>query len=167
LAAQAAAGVSICIAGAGLAVRIVAASFTLSWTHTVEKTRWQETWRVEGDRFVLAEARIEGSGAGMEPPPQARLEGGAYVWRPDASREAIVLRRHPLAGDWLLCAGGRCDSIGDWLGGDADPVILSPAAANGCGPAAPRRGGRQGGATAGLHPSARGRDPSRRVPRRR
>src|SRR5688500_11742053 len=41
---------SFCLAAAGLAVEIVAASFTLAWTHTIEKTVWEEDWRVEGDR---------------------------------------------------------------------------------------------------------------------
>ena len=25
---------------------LAAATFTLSWTHSVEKTRWEETWRI-------------------------------------------------------------------------------------------------------------------------
>ena len=117
---------SFCLATAGLAVEIAASTFTLSWTHTVEKTLWQEHWRVEADRLVLEEARIEGSGAGMEPPPEARLVDGSYVWSPNRAETAIVLRRDPHAGDWRLCAAGRCDKLGEWLGADADPVKLSP-----------------------------------------
>ena len=48
---------SLCIAAAGLAVEIAVSGFTLAWTHTVEKTEWQEDWRIEGDRLMLAEAR--------------------------------------------------------------------------------------------------------------
>jgi len=117
---------SLCLAAAGLAVEIAASSFTLSWTHTIEKTEWQERWRVESGRLILAEARVKGSGAGMEPPPDARLEGGFYVWNPGIEREAILLRRDPHAGDWRLCAGGRCAALGEWLGRDADPVRLLP-----------------------------------------
>jgi hypothetical protein len=128
---------SLCLAAASLAIEVAASTFTLSWRHTIEKTLWQETWRVEADRLVLAEARIEGSGAGMEPPPEARLEAGAYVWEPNEARASIVLRRYPGAGDWRLCAAGRCDDLGDWMGRDADPVVVLPAEGNGCEPAAP------------------------------
>lgn len=116
---------SFCLAGAGVAVHVAASSFSLSWTHTIEKTEWRETWRVEGDRLVLAEARIKGSGAGMEPPPEARLVGGAYVWEPNIALRSIVLRRNPGAGDWTLCANNRCDKLGDWLERDVEPVTLS------------------------------------------
>lgn len=117
---------SLCLAAAGAAISIAASAFTLSWTHSIERTRWEEDWRVAGGRLALMEARVKGSGAGMEPPPHARLENGYYVWRPDAPpREEIVLRRAPQAGDWTLCAGGRCAPLGEWLGRDADPVRLS------------------------------------------
>jgi len=124
---------SFCLAAAGVAVHVVATSFTLSWMHTIEKTEWSESWRVEADRLVLAEARIEGSGAGMEPPGDARLEDGAYVWDPDIAQSSITLRRYPSAGDWTLCAGDRCASLGDWLRRDADPVTISASAGEDCG----------------------------------
>ena len=118
---------SLCIAAAGLALEIAASSFTLAWTHSVEKTVWEEDWRVQGDRLILARARIQGSGAGMEPPPEARLENGFYAWEPRLpERTEIVLRRAPEAGDWRLCAGGRCAELGEWLGTEADPVALRP-----------------------------------------
>ena len=116
---------SLCIAAAGLAVEIAVSTFTLAWTHTVEKTEWQEDWRIEGGRLVLVEARVQGSGAGMEPAAEARLVGVFYTWRPDVPplRE-IVLRRAPEADDWRLCAGDRCAPLAEWLGGDTDPVRL-------------------------------------------
>ena len=118
---------SLCIAAAGLVVQVAASSFTLSWTHTIEKTRWEEDWRVEGDGLVIDEARVQGSGAGMEPPAEARLEGGFYVWAPDIPPvPELVLRRAPEAGDWTLCAAGRCATLGDWLVGEADPVRIRP-----------------------------------------
>ena len=118
---------SLCIAAAGLAVQIAASTFALAWTHTIEKTVWEEDWRIEGDRLVLDEARIQGSGAGMEPPPEAKLEDGFYGWRPNVPPvPEIVLRRAPQAGDWRLCAAGRCATLAEWLGGEADPVALRP-----------------------------------------
>ena len=125
---------SICLAAAGVVLEIAASSFTLSWTHTIEKTEWQEEWRVESRRFVLDEARVKGSGAGMEPPPDARLEHGFYVWNPQVERAEILLRRDPHAGDWRLCAAGRCAPLGEWLGSDAEPVTLSASPRHGCGP---------------------------------
>jgi hypothetical protein len=119
---------SLCLVGAGVAVTIAAEAFSLSWTHTIEKTEWREEWRVEAGELVLEEASVKGSGAGMEPPAEARLEDGAYVWRPGTRHPGLVLRRDPHAGDWTLCAGGRCDPIGVWLGEDADPVEISAAA---------------------------------------
>jgi hypothetical protein len=128
---------SFCLLATGLAVHVTASAFTLSWTHTVEHTLWQEEWRVESERLVLTEARIKGSGAGMEPPPEARLEGGFYVWSSGLARAEIMLRRDPHAGDWRLCANGRCAELGDWLGTDADPVILRPADEEDCAAHAP------------------------------
>jgi hypothetical protein len=125
--------VSLCLAAAGLAVEIAASAFTLSWTHTVEKIVWQEDWRVEAGRLVLDEARVKGSGAGMEPPQGAALRGGFYVWRPDVpARPELVLRRAAEAGDWRLCAAGRCAALGEWLGSGADPVRIFWAQAGSC-----------------------------------
>lgn len=117
---------SLCLAAAGLAVQIAASSFSLSWTHTIERTRWEEDWHSEGDRLVIDEARVKGSGAGMEPPPEARLENGFYAWSPRLPPLAeLVLRRDPHAGDWTLCAAGRCALLAEWLGLHADPVTVS------------------------------------------
>lgn len=116
---------SLCLAAAGLAVEIAASSFTLAWTHTVEKTLWEEDWGIEGDRLVLRQARVKGSGAGMEPPPEARLEAGFYVWEPGIAVAEIVLRREAHAGDWRLCAAGSCAPLGERLGGEGDPVKLA------------------------------------------
>jgi hypothetical protein len=118
---------SLCIAGAGLAVAIATQGFTLAWTHTIEKTEWQEDWRIDGDRLVIEEARIKGSGAGMDPPADAVLKDGFYAFHPRIPPlPEIVLRRAPQAGDWRLCTEVRCATVGEWLGGQADPVVLDP-----------------------------------------
>jgi hypothetical protein len=117
--------VSLCLAAAGLAIQMAATEFSLSWTHTVERTRWEEHWRVTDAGLDLIEARVKGSGAGMEPPPGARLENGFYIWQPELPpQREIALRRAAGIGDWELCAGGRCGLIRDWLGGAGDPVTL-------------------------------------------
>jgi hypothetical protein len=123
---------SVCLAGAGVAVAVSVGSFTLSWTHTVEKTEWIEEWQASEGELVLERARVKGSGAGMEPPAEATLEQGFYVWRPELSVLDILLRRDAHAGDWRLCAAGRCDEIAGWLGRDVDPVRIYAAGAKGC-----------------------------------
>jgi hypothetical protein len=124
---------SLCLAAAGTVLSIAATDFTLSWMHSVEKTEWRETWRVAEAGLVLEEAAVRGSGAGMEPPPGARLVEGFYRWNPDAAPvPEVVLRRARQVGDWRLCANGRCADLGEWLGVDADPVTLSSLAPADC-----------------------------------
>jgi len=119
---------SFCLAGAGVAVSIAAQTFSLSWTHTIEKTEWREDWRIDGEELVLQKASVKGSGAGMEPPPEAQLEGGFYVWRPETREVVLTLRRDPHAGDWTLCAEARCEPIAAWIGVEVDPVEIRAAA---------------------------------------
>ena len=119
---------ALCLMGAGLTVHLAVASFTLGWTHTIERVPWEEDWRVEPQALVLIQSRIKGSGAGMEPPPQARLVDGWYAWAPDnPSRVEIVLRRAAGVADWRLCAPELgCRTLGALLGVEADPVTLAP-----------------------------------------
>ncbi|MGQ7790938.1 DUF1850 domain-containing protein [Faunimonas sp. B44] len=123
-----------CLAGGGAAAKVAALAFSLSWTHTIERTEWSERWEVRPDGLVVVEASVATSGAGMEPPDGARLAGGRYVWQPAVPPlPELVLRRAAEAGDWTLCAAGRCDSLGTWLGTEADPVRIVPAE-DGCSP---------------------------------
>ncbi|MCA6125803.1 DUF1850 domain-containing protein, partial [Bradyrhizobium sp. WSM 1704] len=62
---------SLCLASAGVVKALQAAAFTLAWTHSIEKTAWQEDWVVTSAGLELTQARIKGTGAGMEPPPEA------------------------------------------------------------------------------------------------
>ena len=74
---------AVCFLVAGmLRATLPVDTFTVAWQHSVEKTRWEEDWRVAGRRLVAVESRIEGSGAGMDPPPDARLVDGAWHWHP-------------------------------------------------------------------------------------
>ena len=45
-------------------------SFTLAWQHTVEKVLWEEDYRLSERGLLLEEARVRGSGAGMEIPDE-------------------------------------------------------------------------------------------------
>ena len=70
----------VCVPPAAWCVALALESFTLAWTHSIEKIRWEEDWRVAGDQLVLTEARVRGSGAGMEASGRQLRNG---VWRYD------------------------------------------------------------------------------------
>ena len=105
-------GLSLCLASAGLVKALSIAAFTLVWTHSVEKVEWQEDWRVTREGLVLTQARVKGSGAGMEPPPEARLVNGWFQWQPKrAAMPQVVLGNSGAAGEWRLCHDGNCETL--------------------------------------------------------
>ena len=109
---------ALALAGA-LSWRLPMAEVTLAWTHSVERTEWRETWLVENDGLRLKEARIKGSGAGMEPGETARLEAGWWVWQPETPLvvASLLLARSGAVGDYLLCDGQICRPLEGWLPG--------------------------------------------------
>ena len=112
---------SLCIAAGAAALTLATQSFTLAWTHSVEKTEWREHWEVTAEGLDLTEARIKGSGAGMEPPADAVLKDGWYVYRPDVPPlAALRLAVSGATGEgWRLCADGDCTVLDDLLAGAA------------------------------------------------
>src|SRR4051812_31983919 len=115
----------LCIAAAGLVLSLPLSSFTLAWTHSIEKIRWEEDYRLERGRLVLDEARIRGSGAGMEPPPDAVLRNGVWHYKPDIAPLATLrLTRSPFTADYQLCHAGQCRPFGDLLGQAATAEIV-------------------------------------------
>ena len=95
---------------------IATTQFTLRWQHSIEKTAWEEDYVVAGDWLLLSSARIQGSGAGMEPPPGALLQGGVWHYRvADPWRRALVLARSEFVRDYELCLDGRCQPLSDWI----------------------------------------------------
>lgn len=114
---SAATAAALCIGLLGTtapAAVVPAESFTLRWTHSVEKIVWRESYRVGQDFFRLTEAAIQGTGAGMEPPPEARFENGWYIYRPDRRVPEIVVPDSSFTGPMTLCAGGRCEPVAAW-----------------------------------------------------
>lgn len=118
---------ALCLAGGGAVVRLAVAAFTLGWSHTVEHTRWEEDWSVHPNGLRLETARVEGSGAGMDPGPDARRVGAMWVWHPGMELPAVSLRRAVEAGDdWRICTGSDgCQTLGALLPRAADPVQIS------------------------------------------
>jgi hypothetical protein len=108
---------SLCLASAGIVKTLAVAAFTLAWTHSIEKVEWQEDWRVASRGLELMQARVKGFGAGMEPPPDARLVDGWFQWqlRRTAMPE-IALGNSGAAGEWRLCTDGTCRTLSEIFG---------------------------------------------------
>jgi len=93
-------------------------AFTLAWTHSIEKVRWEEDYRVDIDpatsqpRLHAVAARIKGSAAGMEPPPDAVLRGGWYHYTPAiANPPELRLTRSEFTPDYDWCMTSRCQPM--------------------------------------------------------
>jgi hypothetical protein len=109
--------VSLCLASVGVVKMLSVTAFTLAWTHSVEKVDWQEDWRITPAGLELAQVRVKGSGAGMEPPPEARLVDGWFQWKPKRSAmPEVVLGNSGAAGEWRLCHDGNCRTLSDIFG---------------------------------------------------
>jgi hypothetical protein len=116
---------SLCLTAAGSTLALAWSVFTLAWTHSVERIEWREDWRVTPAGLALDEARVRGAGAGMEPPPSARLEGGWWRYEPaHAAPAAVVLARSDAVADWRLCRGEHCVPLGALVGDRAKQVIM-------------------------------------------
>jgi hypothetical protein len=115
----------ICILAAGKMTTFAATAFTLAWTHSIEKTRWQEDWAVTPAGLEIVEARVKGSGAGMDPGADAVLSDGWWKWRPALPPQSeLVLSASDATGEgWTLCAEGRCALFGE---GPGDPAVVRP-----------------------------------------
>ena len=115
----------LCVVAAGKALVIATGIFSLSWTHSVEKTEWGENWLVTGQGLELTQARVKGSGAGMDPGEGARLEDGWWVWSPElpAIPELVLAASGETVSAWSLCHPNGCLE----LGADAqEPVRIRP-----------------------------------------
>jgi hypothetical protein len=108
---------ALCLASGVIAARIAIAGFTLAWMHSIEKIRWEEDWRIEGAELVLVEGRIRGSGAGMEPPPDARLVDGVWHFPGKIRLPALHLAHSPFVAGYELCIDGHCSPLAERLPG--------------------------------------------------
>ena len=116
--------------GAGQPVFIPVQQFTLAWVHTIEKVRWEEDYAVESvaaDAVLKAvSARVRGSAAGMEPPPDAQLKNGWYEYKPQISEpEVLRLTRSSFAADYEFCSSGFCQPMSAFLLSDGGITLLT------------------------------------------
>lgn len=122
----------LCIAAGALLAFLPAPAFTLAWTHSIEKIRWEEDWRLEAGRLRLVEARVRGSGAGMEPPAGAMLENGVWRYRPDvAPVERLRLAHSAFVAGYELCVEGACRPLAELAGTPQNAFVELYACAGG------------------------------------
>jgi hypothetical protein len=124
---------SFCILAGGKTLVFAAAAFTLSWTHSVEKIGWTEHWRVTPAGLRVVEARVEGSGAGMDPPEGSIFRDGGWDYRPHvpAQPRLILASSGATVGGWKLCPAGKpCLMLGS---GEGDAITIEPCGDDGQG----------------------------------
>ncbi len=125
-------GLCLIVAGRLLATLPVT-EFTLAWTHSVQQSRWEERYRIDGARLVLERARVEGSGAGMEPAPDAVWRDGSWRWTPALPPlRQLRLTVSSFTSDYELCAEHACRPLQALTGklADGTVVVAAPCAAS-------------------------------------
>ncbi|MDM7456461.1 MAG: DUF1850 domain-containing protein [Tepidimonas sp.] len=109
-------------------VVLVGRTMTLAWTHSIEHVRWEESYALlaptdTGQRCPPARdgalcplwARVRGSGAGMEPAPDAVWRDGGYEWSPPpVALPALRLMHSAYTADYTLCLDGQCRVLREW-----------------------------------------------------
>jgi hypothetical protein len=120
-----AAAAALCLMLGGKTVTLATDHVTIAWRHSVEKTDWQEDYVLRGDRLVLTEARIESTGAGMEPPQGAVLRNGWWHYVPRLKPlPELRLTLSPYTADYRLCWNGRCRALGKILDADGRTGVV-------------------------------------------
>ncbi len=115
----------LCLAAGAASAVLAVDAFTLAWTHSIEKIRWEEDWRIENHLLVADEARIRGSGAGMEPPAGSVLRDGVWHYRPSLPpQQALRLTHSPHAVGYTLCTSTNCAPLADRLPGIDNTAVI-------------------------------------------
>ena len=116
---------ALCLSAGALAASLAVQSFTLAWNHSVENLRWEEDWRIEAGHLTLAEARIRGTGAGMEPPEGAVLRNGIWHYRPAPPNGGeIRLGASRFAQDYEVCFAGACRHLAEVLPREDEGAVV-------------------------------------------
>lgn len=103
---------SLCLLASGKVTVIAASAFTLAWTHSVERTAWEEDWKLTSRGLEIVEARVKGSGAGMDPPEGAVLSEGWWHYKPPlAPVKELHLATSGATAPWRLCTTNGCLKI--------------------------------------------------------
>lgn len=104
----------LCVASAATVLALEASSFTLGWTHSVERIRWEERWEVTPLGLRPTLGRVEASGAGMEVPEGAIFQDGAWQYVPALlpQREVWLAASGMTGSGWRLCVSDSCHELG-------------------------------------------------------
>ena len=129
-------GLGICLSLAAAlqgspVVFVPVTEFTLAWTHSIEKVRWEEDYAVRLDAasgqpvLHAVQARVRGSAAGMEPPFDAVLRHGWYQYTPAITTPSgLRLTRSEFTPDYETCVPGRCQPMANWMASDGGVTLL-------------------------------------------
>lgn len=110
---------------------IPVSQFTLAWTHSIEKVRWEEDYRVVAGpdgtaELVAGQARIKGSAAGMEPPDEAVLINGWFAYQPNPHpAQPLRLTRSEFTPDFDWCVNNKCVPMSAVMPTDGNVTLLS------------------------------------------
>jgi hypothetical protein len=102
-------GLCIALVGIAGALMLPTDTITLSWTHTVEGTPWEEDYAIRDGALAVTRARVRRSGAGMDAPDGAVWARGWWHYVPSLTplRE-VVLANSSFALGYEVCWAGQC-----------------------------------------------------------
>lgn len=90
------------------------ATFTLKWMHSIEKSGWEETWRVTKDGFMPVLAKIRTGGSGMEPPTSSIFREGWYEYIPTVGPVSdIIIPDSDFTLPMQFCVQDDCAPLSD------------------------------------------------------
>lgn len=118
----------LCLTAGAITAWVGVQAFTLAWVHSIEKIRWEEDWRVDNGTLRVVSARVRGTGAGMEPPPDARFRDGVWHYQPAvAALKEVQLAHSPYVAGYELCLPEGCRPLAEWLPGlpESTTIVLS------------------------------------------
>ncbi|MEI4486181.1 DUF1850 domain-containing protein [Frigidibacter sp. MR17.14] len=109
---------TLCLAAGAKVLALAVPSFTLSWTHSVERVTWWERWEVRPEGLRPTDARVEGTGAGMEIPDNAVRDGAAWVYHPrlPLQPEVLLAASGKTPSGWTFCTEDGCRVLGATAG---------------------------------------------------
>lgn len=90
-------------------------SVTVSWTHSVQKSPWEEVYEWKKEQMVLTHARITSTGAGMEPPDDAIFDGQYWHFQPNRVLTEVLFQHSPYVDGYTLCTNQRCEKLNTWM----------------------------------------------------
>lgn len=119
----------ICLAVGALVATLATNHFTLACTHSIEKVRWEEDWRTTAEGLEITEARIRGTGAGMEIPPDAILKNGVWHYVPSmVPVRNLRLAHSEFTSEYEICIGYpgqlKCHRLSNKLRGFDNNVVI-------------------------------------------